>query len=88
MRIVERVFSVHRQTKTKGEHVGDFKNLIEAEQAMVQHYTVSPKRGKIEYVIAEEDIEEIGGVLYRAFTVSKNRFYKCYSAAKVKEMCT
>jgi hypothetical protein len=84
------VFNVSRRTATgKSANVGDFKTLEEAETAMKKHYTETPKRGKIYYVISEEELEDIGGVIIRKFCMAlygdgKRNYYKKYSAEELK----
>lgn len=84
------VFNVRRSTATgKSVNVGDFKTLEEAEAAMKKHYTETPKRGKFYYVISEEELEDIGGVIVRKFCTAlygdgKRNYYKKYSAEELK----
>jgi hypothetical protein len=84
------IFHVSRRTATgKSQNIGDFKTLPEAETAMLKHYTETPKRGKFEYVIAEEELEDIGGVIFRKFCMTlyvdgKRNYYKKYSAEELK----
>jgi hypothetical protein len=84
------VFNVRRSTATgKSQNVGDFKTLEEAETAMKKHYHETPKRGKFEYVISEEELEDIGGVILRKFCMTlygdgKRNYYKKYSAEELK----
>lgn len=64
----KRVFHVTRSTKTgKTVNVGDFDTVTQAQEAMLEHYNKTPKRGKFWYIISEEELEEIGGVVFRKF---------------------
>ncbi len=84
------IFNVRRGTATgKSVNIGDYKTLEEAEAAMLQHYHETPKRGKFEYVISEEELEDIGGVTFRKFCMTlygdgKRNYYKKYSAEELK----
>jgi len=84
------VFNVRRSTATvKNVHIGDFKTLEEAEAAMKKHYTETPKRGKFYYVISEDELEDIGGVIFRKFCLvlsgdGKRNYYKKYTAEELK----
>lgn len=84
------VFNVSRRTATgKSANVGDFKALEEAEAAMKKHYTETPKRSKFYYVISEEELEDIGGVIFRKFCMAlygdgHRNYYKKYTAEALK----
>ena len=84
------VFNVSRRTATgKSANVGDFKTLEEAETAMKKHYMATPKRGQFYYVISEEELEEIGGTVFRKFCLvlsgdGHRSYYKKYTAEELK----
>ena len=84
------VFNVSRRTATgKSQNIGDFKTLEEAETAMKKHYRETPKRGKFQYIIREEQLEEIGGTVFRKFCMTlygdgKRNYYKKYTAEELK----
>jgi len=84
------IFNVRRSTATgKSANVGDFKTLEEAETAMKKHYQATPKRGQFYYVISEEELEEIGGVIMRKFCITLSGdghrpYYKKYTAEELK----
>lgn len=64
----KKVFHVTRSTKTgKSVNIGDFDTVEQALDAMLKHYREAPKRGKFWYRISEEELKEIGGVMYRQF---------------------
>jgi hypothetical protein len=78
------VFNVSRTTKTgKPVKVGDFDTVDEAKVAMLKHYKATPKRGKFQYRICEEELEEINGVMFRktclVISGDSRPFYKCYT---------
>lgn len=85
------VFHVARSTKTgKTVDVGDFDTVEQAHVAMLEHYKGTPKRGKFWYRITEEELMELGGVMYRRFcivTSKKNRPYiKKFTAEDLKAL--
>jgi hypothetical protein len=84
------VFNVRRSTATgKSQNIGDYKTLEEAEAAMKKHYTETPKRGKFHYVISEDELEDVGGVIFRKFCLvlsgdGHRSYYKKYTAEELK----
>lgn len=89
--LLGKVFNVSRvPASTHSVQVGDFKTLEEAKTAMIEHYKNNPKRGKFVYRIAEEEIEEIGGAVFRKFSmtigVGESPYYKKFSMDELKEM--
>ncbi len=66
----KKVFHVTRSTKTgKTVDVGDFDTVEQAHEAMLKHYKETPKRGKFWYTIGQEELEDVGGVVYRKISV-------------------
>ncbi len=81
------VYTVTRRTKTKTVVVGSYDTRAEAKTAMVKHFNSTPKRGKFSYSIAEEELREIGGVMFRSYT--SGRPYSRYTREMLEVMrCT
>lgn len=86
------VFSVSRSTKTsKTTSIGDFDTVEQAQEAMLEHYRKTPKRGQLFwYTIAESVLEEVGGVVFRTISVnlggSKDLYYKRFRADELKAL--
>lgn len=82
------VYNVARVPKTSSSiNVGDFETLQQAEDAMCHHFNTTPKRGSFYYRISQDDIENVGGVIMRSFTVRLSNgagsYYKKYSPAEI-----
>ena len=80
------VYNVRSKNATKSPSVGDYNTLNEAKAAMLKHYTVTPKRGKFEYIINEEKLYDIDGIKMRMFEISLSgggTFYKCYTRSEL-----
>lgn len=85
------VFHVSRATKTsKAVNVGDFDTVSQAQDAMLEHYKKTPKRGKSWYNISEEELKEINGVVFREFCTvlsdGNNPYFKRFTADELKAM--
>jgi len=78
------VYTVTRRTKTKTTVVGSFSTEAEAKTAMVEHFGSTPKRGKFSYSIAEEELREISGVVFRSYT--SGRPYSRYTREMLEVM--
>ncbi len=84
-------FCVSRSTKTgKTANVGDFGTLEQAQEAMLEHYRKTPKRGRFWYNISEEELEEIDGVVFRKFCMvlfgGNKPYYKRFMADELKSL--
>lgn len=89
----KKVFHVTRSTKTgKSVDVGDFDTVEQAQKAMLKHYRETPKRGQFCYRITEEELKEIGGVVYRQFCLviaGGNRPYnRRFDGKEMKELAS
>jgi len=78
------VYTVTRRTKTKAVVVGSYDTEAEAKTAMVEHFSSTPKRGNLSYSIAEEELHEIGGVMFRSYT--SGRPYSRYTREMLEAM--
>ena len=91
--ILRTVFNVRRVPKTaRATTVGDFETLEQAERAMLDHYKSQPKRGRFDYRISEDELENIGGTVFRRHTISlglgAGPYYKRYEQDELKSMCS
>ena len=76
---MKKVYHVYRSTKTrKTVVVGDFETLAEAQEAMLAHYKSTPKRGKFWYVISEDNLREIDGVMFRETCYDGQTYHKTF----------
>lgn len=85
------VFSVSRSTKTgRPVNIGDFDTVERAQEAMLEHYRNTPKRGQFWYTIAESVLKEVGGTVFRTISVnlggSKGPYYKMFRADELKAL--
>lgn len=84
-------FNLRRKTATKSIDIGDYGTLDEAKASMVNHFNITPKRGNIEYIIREENLEDYDGVIMRSFSITlsgggKSTFYKRYTRQELEIM--
>lgn len=89
----KRVFHVARSTKTgRTVDIGDFDTVEQAHEAMLNHYKETPKRGQFYYRISEEELEEIGGVMFRRFCLviagGNKPYNKRFASAELKTMAS
>ncbi len=87
----KRVFHVSRSTKTgKAVNVGDFETVEQAQDAMLEHYKKTPKRGKFQYSISEQELETINGVVFRKFNMilsnGRRTYFKYFTADELKAL--
>ena len=85
------VFSVSKNFKSaKSVDVGDFTTKEEAIDAMLAHYKSNPKRGNFKYTINQCELEEVGGTVFRKYTIcfgSNNaRYYGSFDKSILAEM--
>lgn len=79
------VFHVYKSNKSrKTVIVGDFDTLEEAREAMLKHYRSTPKRGQFWYVISEDNLREVGGVLFRETCYGDGSYHKTFTANELK----
>lgn len=84
--LIGTVYNVRRKNTTKSMSIGDYNTLNEAKAAMLEHYIVTPKRGKFEYIINEEKLYDIDGIKMRMFEISLSgggAFYKRYTRSEL-----
>ena len=82
--LIGTVYNVRRKSATKSTSVGDYNTLSEARAAMLEHYTVTPKRGKFEYIINEEKLYDIDGIkMFEISLLGEGAFYKRYTRSEL-----
>ena len=86
---IKTVYNVRRIGVTKTITVGDYLSLEEAERNMVNHYNTTPKRGRFDYCIMEEELWNYDGVVAKEFSSSlsgrgKCNFYKRYTMQEIE----
>lgn len=79
------VFHVYRANKSrKVVVIGDFDTLESAREAMLEHYRNTPKRGQFWYVISEDNLREIDGVVFRETCYFNGSCHKTFKAEELK----
>lgn len=79
------VFHVYRSNKSrKTVIVGDFDTQEAAQEAMLKHYRNTPKRGQFWYVISEDTLRDIDGVVFRETCYGDGSYHKTFKAEEIK----
>lgn len=82
---MKKVFHVYRSNKSrKTTVVGDFDTLEAAKEAMLEHYRNTPKRGQFWYVVSEDNLKEIGGVMFRETCYFDGSYHRTFKAEELK----
>lgn len=84
---MKKVFHAYRSNKShKTTVVGDFDTLEAAQEAMLEHYRNTPKRGQFWYVISEDNLREIDGVVFRETCYFNGSYHKTFKVEELKVM--